>query len=122
MSHLKFVMPQEHFTINVPSAIEAVEAKRLEFIKMMEELYAIGYMSVVTLDFQVKDRGKNLYAHVYLRMSITGVIFNVKVTLLNESNTLNAMLRYSHSSVAKQTVNKHIRDLITSTKQQISEK
>lgn len=119
---LKFVVPEEFFAIDMPNAIEAVEAKRLEFIHMMEELYAIGYMSVVSMDFQVKDRGKKLYAHVYLRMSITGVAFNVKVTLLNAENTLNAMLRYSHSSNAKYTVNDHIRQLIVASKEEISEK
>lgn len=122
MNHLKYVLPSDHFAIDVPSAIEAVEAKRQEFIRMMSELYAIGYLSVVTMDFEVKDRGKKLYQIAYLHVSITGVFFKVKVTLLNETEVLNGMLRYSHSTVAKQTVNKHIRDLIATTKEQNSEK
>lgn len=122
MSHMKFVQAAEHFIIDVPSAIEAVEAKRLEFIWMMEELYAIGYMSVVSIDFQATARGKKLYVHVYLHVSITGASFKLKVSLLNETTVMNAMLCYSNSSVAKQTVNKHIRNLIASTKEQNSEK
>lgn len=122
MSHLKYVVPSDHFSVDIPSSIAAVEAKRLEFIKMMDEMYEIGYMSVVTLDFQVKDRGKKLYATVYCHVSITGVSFKLKVTLLNAENTLNAMLRYSHSSNAKHTVNDHIRTLIVASKEQKSEK
>lgn len=122
MSHMKFLIADEHFSIDIPNSNAAVEAKRLEFLHMMEERYAIGYMSVVSMDFQVKDRGKKLYTHVYLHASVTGVSFKLKVTLLNENTTLNAMLRYSHSGVAKQAVNKHIRDLIAETKDQNSEK
>lgn len=122
MSDLKFIVPTDYFAIDVPSAVEATEFKRLEFIRMTEELYTIGYMSVVTMDFQVKDRGKKLYTHVYCHVSITGVSFKLKVTLLNATNTLNAMLRYSASSNAKHTVNDHIRTLINATKDQNSEK
>ncbi|MNB96751.1 hypothetical protein D3C75_439620 [compost metagenome] len=122
MSDMNFIVADNYFAIEVPSAIEATEAKRQEFIRMMEELYAIGYMSVVSMDFQVKDRGKKLYTILYLHVSITGVSFQLKVTLLNATNTLNAMLRYSHSQNAKHTVNDHIRTLIVASKEQKSEK
>lgn len=122
MSDMNFIVADNYFAIDVPSANEAVEAKRLEFIRMMQELYAIGYMSVVSMDFQVKDRGKKLYQIVYMHVSITGVAFQMKVTLLNNTNVLNAMLRYSHSQNAKHTVNDHIRTLINATKDQNSEK
>lgn len=122
MSDMNFIVADNYFTIDVPSAIEAVEAKRLEFIRMMQELYAIGYMSVVSMDFQVKDRGKKLYQIVYMHVSITGVAFQIKVILLSNTNVLNAMLRYSHSQHAKHTVNDHIRTLINASKEEISEK
>lgn len=120
--NLKYVVAADYFTIDVPSAVEAVEFKRQEFIQMLDDRYAIGFISVATIDFQVCSRGTKVYTHVYLHISITGVSFKLKVVLLNANQTLNAMLRYSTSSVAKQEVNRCIRQLIDSTKELNSEK
>lgn len=110
---MKFVEVEDHFTIDVENA-GALEIKRLQFIQMMDECYAIGYMSVIGIEFEDEA------VHAYIRVSITGTPFNIKAVLVDGTETLNGMLRYSHSLAAKTVVNDWIRSAIN--KQRKSEK
>lgn len=119
MNHMKFVHQDNYFQADgVPQTME-LNAKRNVFRDMLTSGYQVGYVRVQSIDVQVTQRGKNVAHHLYLNITITGVAFNVKV-IVQDLTVVNAILNYSHSSVAKGHVTRFFRDMYT--KDEISEK
>lgn len=119
MSHMKFVHAESYFQADgVPQTME-LNAKRNVFRDMLTQGYVIGYVRVQSIDVKVTKRGKDVAHHLYLNITITGIAFHVLI-IAQDLLVVNAILNYSHSSVAKGHVTRFFRDMYS--KEENSEK
>lgn len=119
MSHMKFVHAEDYFLADgVPQTMK-LNAERNVFRDMLSSGYVVGWVRVQSIDVVVSKRGKDVAHHLYLNITITGIAFRVKV-ILRDLLVLNAILNYSHSSVAKGHVTRFFRELYS--KEENSEK
>ena len=121
-THLDYIEHQKYFELgNTPLPKEQNE-KRLQFMQMISDLYAIGYIRVAAMDFNVTHGGTQLQQILYVNISITGICFYLKLKMISDTGMINAILNYTTCAAAKRQVSDWIRERVDIAKDLISEK
>lgn len=122
LGHLDYIDADNYFELgNTPMTKEQLE-KRQQFIQMIADGYQIGYIRVAAMDFNVTHGGTQLQQTLYVNISITGVAFYLKLRMIDDTKTLNAILNYSSCTAAKQQANRWIKERVEMAKDLNSEK
>lgn len=120
LGHLDYIDQDKYFELGNTPLSKDLHEKRLQFIQMMSDLYQIGYIRVAAMDFNVTHGGTQLQQILYVNISITGICFYLKLRMIDDTKTLNAILNYSSSTAAKQQANRWIKERVDMAKDLIS--
>lgn len=117
LGHLDYIDQDKYFELgNTPMSKDQLE-KRQQFIDMIADGYQIGYIRVAAMDFNVTHGGTQLQQALFVNISITGVSFYLKLRMIDDTKTLNAILNYSSSTPAKQQANRWIKERVMIAKE-----
>lgn len=122
LGHLDYIEQDKYFELGNAPLPKVLHEKRGQFIQMMADGYQIGYIRVAAMDFNVTHGGTQLQQTLYVNISITGVCFYLKLRMIDDTKTLNAILNYSSCTAAKQQANRWVKERVMMAKDLISEK
>lgn len=122
LGHLDYIEQDKYFELGNAALTKEQLEKRLQFIQMIADGYQIGYIRVSAMDFNVTHGGTQLQQTLFVNVSITGVAFYLKLRMIDDTKTLNAILNYSSCTAAKQQANRWIKERVELAKDLNSEK
>lgn len=120
LGHLDYIEHDKYFELGLVAQTKEQIEKRMQFIQMVVDGYQIGYIRVSAIDFNVTHGGTQLQQTLFVNISITGVAFYLKLRMIDDTKTLNAILNYSSSTAAKQRANRWIKERVEMAKDLIS--